>query len=410
MKFIWIIAILATLLFTSCSTSPKSETVVDSLTSTEVTAPAYNQPYQQTISNFPDYSSVLITDDPFEAELAAGIDELVAKHDALQLLTFKTSYHREREYEGDYGEILETQEVTETWFFDLTYKLKAYSRNYYRDGEGRENKLVITFFEKDSLVALSEWRKDDGQIGLEFSKKLLSSKCPTCGIDTEREAGSEGKTINTFNLDDYNNFNQTYITNLSYLIDNELWAKAEQSGEIFTVSENIEQWPEAGEEGKPYIIEYAMSEELLSYHKFNAFIDLFNSSSQEISAGAARFYLEGDERGNYSTESMLESEAAYFLLYTKTVPVGPGVFELYALSFTKDAQLKSNFLLGSYYTSAGPDGGGEDYEYDYNAETRVLSVTRTTITWDENINKEVRKNETTLYKLDKEGSIVTVQN
>lgn len=105
----------------------------------------------------------------------------------------------------------------------------------------------------------------------------------------------------------------------------------------------------------------------------------------------------------------MESEAAYFLLYSKFVPVGPGVYELYALSFTKDAQLKSNFQLGTSYPSSGPEGDGEDYDYDYDQETRLLTVTRTTITWNENTEEEERKDETTRYKIDKEGSIV-VQN
>ncbi|MBN8651010.1 MAG: hypothetical protein J0L67_06270 [Cytophagales bacterium] len=404
MKFIYPLIILSLLIINGCAPTPKTETPVDSLTITEAAASTYNQHYQQVISNFPDYSSVLITDNPFEAEVAAGIDNLVAQYDPLQLLIFKTAYHREREYEGDYGEIVETQDVTETWFFDLTYKLKAYSRKYYREGEGRESKLLIVFFEKDSLVALSDWRKDDGQIGLEFSKKLLSSKCPKCGTDTEREAGSDGKLINYFNSDDYDEFNRSFITNLSDLIDTDLWAKAEQTGEVFSVLENIEEWPDG--EGKPYTIEYAVSEELLSYHKFTAFVDLFNYSSTEISESQARFYLDGDEQGNYRTESMLESEAAYFLLYTKFVPVGPGVYELYALSFTKDAQLKNNLQIGSSYPSSGPDGSGTDYDYNYDAETRMLTVTRTTITWDEESEQEVRKDETTLYKLDKEGSII----
>lgn len=407
MKFIYPIVILSLLIIYGCTPAPKTETPVDSLTITEAeAAPTYNQHYQQVISNFPDYSSVLITDNAFEAEVAAGIDNLVAQYDPLQLLIFKTTYQREREYEGDYGEILETQDVTETWFFDLTYKLKAYSRKYYRDGEGRESKLLIAFFEKDSLVALSDWRKDDGQIGLEFSKKLLTSKCPKCGIETEREAGSDGKLIRYFDFDDYYGFNNSFSSNLTDLIDEDLWAKAEQIGEFFTTSENLEQWPDDGIEGKPYTINYTMSEELLSYSRFNGFIDLFNSPNQEISESQARLYLEGDDRGTYKTEIILESDAGYFLLYTKFIPVGPGVYELYALSFTKDAQLKSNLQIGSSYPSSGPDGSGTDYDYNYDADTRVLTVTRTTITWDENTEKEVRKDETTLYKLDKEGSII----
>lgn len=340
MKSLYPTTILSFFIIYGCGTAPKNETSIDSLTITEVSTPTYNQPYQQVISNFSEYSSVLITDNPFEAEVSVGIDDLVAQHDPLQLLTFKISYHREREYEGDYDKILESQEVTETWFFDLTYKLKAYSRNYYRDGEGRETKNLTAFFVKDSLIALSDWRKDDGQIGLEFSKKLLTSKCPKCGIETEREAGSDGKLIRYFDSDDYYSFNNSFSTNLTDLIDQDLWAKAEQTGEFFTTSENLEQWPEDEIEGQPYTINYTISEELLSYSRFTDFIDLFNYSTQEISESQARLYLDGDDRGTYKTESLLESEAAYFLLYSKFVPVGPGVYELYALSFTKDAQLK----------------------------------------------------------------------
>jgi len=409
MKLLSLTAILLVTLQGCGTQTTKNETMADSVTTVTEVPTTYSETTRQDITNFPEYASVLITDDPFEAEVAAGIDNMVTAHDPLHLLTFKSSYKREREYEGDYGEILETQELTETWFFDLNYKLKAYSRKYYRDGEGRESKLLIAFFEKDSLIALSDWRKDDGQIGLEFSKKLLSSKCPKCGTDAEREAGSDGKIMRYFDSDDYYGFNNSFSTNLTDLIDEDLWAKPVADGESFTTSENLEQWPDDGADGKPYTINYTMSEELLSYSRFKVFIDLFNYSTQEISESQARLYLDGDDRGTYKTESLLESEAAYFLLYSKFVPVGPGVYEIYALSFTKDAQLKSNFLLGSSYPSSGPEGDGEDYDYNYDPETRVLTVTRTTITWNENTEEEERKDETTRYKIDKEGSIV-IQN
>jgi len=412
MKLIWSITIL--IIINGCgpantrNESDNSQTSTDSLAPVAERSPVTYPGNQQTISNFPDYSSVIITEDPFEAEVAEGIDNLVATHDPLQLLTFKTSYHREREYVGDYGEILETQELTETWFFDLTYKLRAYSRKYYRDGEGRENKLLIAFFVKDSLVALDDWRKDDNQIGLEFSKKLLTSKCPKCGTDAEREAGSDGKIANYINADDYNDLNNTFITNLSELIDEEMWANAKQAGELATTSENIERWPNNEGDGKPYIIEYEISKDLLSYYKFYAFADLFNNSGKEISESQARFYLEGEEGASYSTENMLENETGYFLLYTKFKAVGPGLNELYAISFTKDAQLKSNFLLGSSYPSSGPDGDGEDYNYNYNAETHILTVITTTITWDNSSDQEIRKEETSLYKLNGDGSITLI--
>jgi len=414
MKFIWSIAIL--IFINGCGSANTNDERDSSATSEDDAAPvaerstATQREIQQRISNFPDYSSVLITEDPLEAELAEGIDDLVAKHDPLRLLTFKSSYHREREYVGDYGEVLETQELTETWFYDLTYKVRAYSRKYYRDGEGRENKLLIAFFVKDSLIALSDWRMDDGQIGLEFSKKLLTSKCPKCGTDAEREAGYEGKIVNYFNEGDYNDLNNTFITNLSDLIDDELWAKAEQTGELFTTSENLETWPKDEGDGKPYSIEYEMSKNLLSYYKFHAFTELFNNSGQEIPESQARFYLEGDEGASYSTENMLENETAYFLLYTKFAPVGPGLYELYALSFTEDAQLKSNLLLGRSYPSSGPGGDGEDYDYNYDSETHVLTVITTTISWDEGSDQEIRKEEKSLYKLDSDGSITLVQN
>jgi hypothetical protein len=188
-----------------------------------------------------------------------------------------------------------------------------------------------------------------------------------------------------------------------------MWANAQQTGELFTTSENQETRPSDEGYGKPYSIEYEISEDLLSYYKFHEFTDLFNNSGNEISESQSRLYLEGDAGASYSTENMLENETGYFLLYTKFKDVGPGLYELYALSFTKDAQFKSNLLLGRSYPSSGPDGDGEDYDYNYNSETHVLTVITTTITWDESNDQEIRKEETNFYKLGSDGSITLIQ-
>lgn len=387
-----------------CGTSTtKNETHLDSI-SVESTSTTSTSSTLVAVNNFPHYrSSELLTDDPLEAEITAGIDELIAANINLNFLTLQSHYLREREYDGEHGTVTETEDETETWFFDLSFKLKAYSKSYYRDGEGRDTKTTIQLFSNDTLSAMTERWDQDNQVGMMYYSKFLASKCPNCGVDVRREAGAPGVVLtNTEAFEDR-------FTNLSELIgrQNTDWTNAEESYGMFVMKENIEQWPDGETNGK-LTVEYTMSRDLFSYYQFTNFIDLFGNSNAKIPDKTARFYLDSDGTGSYSTKDILESEVLYFLLYKKFKQVGQGVEELYAASFTKDAQQKSNILLGSSFPSTGPDGGGEEYDYKYDPEKRILTVTNTVIEWDESWQKEKGKETTTKYKLDSEGTIFTL--
>lgn len=244
------------------SSASKNETRADSTIVQPVSTSDTSSPSSPPqVNNFPEYSSELLTDDPLEAEVTAGIDELIAANNNLNFLTFQSYYLREREYEGEYDKVIEKEEVTETWFFDLSFKLRAYSKIYYRDGEGRNTKTMIHLFSNDTLVAMTERWDLDNQIGMTHYSKILASKCPKCGVDVSREAGGSGE------VKGYTKVFEGYTTNFSELTGEreEEWKNARESDGTFVIKENIEQWPDGEAGGKPYVIERSMSRDLYSY-------------------------------------------------------------------------------------------------------------------------------------------------
>ena len=389
---------------TSETASPDS-LAVQTVSNESVPVSSQSQPQQ--INNFPDYSSALLTEDELDRTITEGIDELVAASNSIEFLTYHSYYTREREYQGEYDAVTETQEVTETWFFDLNYKLRAYSKKYYRDGEGRETRVLTCIFSGDSLLALSDWQLDDGQIGVTSHRKLLASKCPKCGVDTNREGSDTGKVNEVLSDADLEIAQSMYVTHPSDLSDETIWANAQQSGDGYNAKEQVEVWSDSDNApaGKPYVVEHTMSKDLYEYCQFKSLINLFNSPNSAIPKGIASLFLEGEEMASYSTVEVLEDESGYFLLYNKSRPVGPGVVDLYALSFTKNGELMNNLLAATSYPSAGPDGDGEDYTYEYDSEKHVLTVTNIKTVWDKSKDEEVRKDTKVLYKLNKDCSI-----
>lgn len=400
-------ALFVSFVVVGCGTSTtKNETRPDSI-SVESTSTTSAASTLVAVNNFPDYrSSELLTDDPLEAEVTAGIDELIAANINLNFQTLQSHYLREREYDGEHGTVTETEDETETWFFDLSFKLRAYSKSYYRDGEGRDTKTTIHLFSNDTLSAMIERWDQDNQIGMTYYSKFLASKCPNCGLDVRREAGGPGV------VEGYMKAFEGYSTNLSELVGRQYmeWTNAEESNEVFVIKENIDKWPEDEASGKPYVVERSMSRDLYSYFQFMNFIQFFNFSDTEIPDKEAQSFLDSDGTGSFSVTEKLESKPVYFLLYKKFKQVGPGVEELYAASFTKNGQPISNFLVGSAFPSSGPEGDGEAYDYKYDSEKHILSVTKTITSWNEKTEQEKSEETVTQYKLDSDGSIITISN
>lgn len=269
------------LIVLSCTPSKNNETAVDSTSvqPTEVIssysqsqAPVQYQTPATPFSNFSEYSESL-SEDPTESELILGIQELMTKYDNNQYRTIESYYSRQRDYEGGYGAVTETEDVTETWFFDASNQLKAFYRKYQRDGEVGDAKLLICLFSNDSLIALSERWDQDGQIGMLYNTKLLRSKCPDCGMVTRQEAGSSGKVDNYLNEVDLATFESEFFTTLPKLIRTigEEWDNATESANGFVVSIRHDEVPEIPgmpevKARKAYTEDYTISKEI--YNKY----------------------------------------------------------------------------------------------------------------------------------------------
>lgn len=139
---------------------------------------------------------------------------------------------------------------------------------------------------------------------------------------------------------------------------------------------------------------------------FEKFIELFSSSETEIPTDILTSLSINNEFGRYSTKEILERGSITFVLFNHFKPVGPGIDELYAATFSKDGILIEEALIGSSYPSSGPDGGGEEYNYRYDAKRKILYVNNSTIEWDEGTQQEVTKEVSHSFQLIREGKLV----
>ncbi len=140
---------------------------------------------------------------------------------------------------------------------------------------------------------------------------------------------------------------------------------------------------------------------------FQSFIRLFDNSGTEIrDSTLTSLMIEASEVGRYTTQEFLDDDPAYLVLFLHFNPVGPGVNELHAASFTKDGTLTEESLLGSSYPSSGPDGGGEDYSYQYDKTRNLLTLTNSNIDWDEQSQEEIAKEEFHYFELTRNENLV----
>ncbi len=259
----------------SCKSNTQTEIASDStsIQSTEVAspyvqtqAPSQDQSPGRPSSNFPEFSETALSEDPTESEIMFDLKQLITEYDNQQYGTIESYYSRQRDYEGEYEEQTETEEVTETWFFNESNQLRAFARKYFRSGEGRDTKTLICLFSNDSLIALSDYWDEDGQIGMAYHTKLIRSKCPNCGIDSNREAGdnSMGRVRNYLNENDLVERESEFFTTLPNVISaiGKEWKNATESATGFVATVEHDQWPERPSEGKAYSQTYTISKEL----------------------------------------------------------------------------------------------------------------------------------------------------
>lgn len=255
-----------------CSSGTKTESMSDSnaVFVPETTYPAEQPPKQiqnqalvSPFSNFLNYSSSLSTD-PFESEITFDLEELMASYNNFQFWKVESYYNRERDYEGEYGDQTETEEVTETWYFDKSNKLKAFSSNYYRSGEGRDTKMLICLFSNDSLIALSDYWDEDGQIGMRYHTKILKSSCPECGTDSFSEAGGGDGVRKYLTEIDRVAYEAKYFTTLTGLIGSigKEWDNATETPDGYSFTLAHDQDSDIATEWKAYSQQFTISKEL----------------------------------------------------------------------------------------------------------------------------------------------------
>jgi YARHG domain len=139
---------------------------------------------------------------------------------------------------------------------------------------------------------------------------------------------------------------------------------------------------------------------------FEKFIELFDSPGAQIPPDMLSALSVSNEGGKYTSEEILRNDSIVFVLFNHFRPVGPGVDQLHAAVFSKEGTLLGQQLMGSSYPSSGPDGGGEDYNYQYDAERKILYVTNSTIEWDEGVQQDVTKKESHSFQLTKDGKLI----
>lgn len=139
---------------------------------------------------------------------------------------------------------------------------------------------------------------------------------------------------------------------------------------------------------------------------FGNFIQLFNSPGTEISMDILSALSIDNEVGRYTSKEILRNDSIILVLFNHMRQVGPGIDELHAATFSKDGTLIEEALLGSSYPSSGPDGGGKDYNYRYDAQRKILYVTNSTIEWGESAQEEVTTEALHYFQLTSDGKLV----
>ncbi len=141
---------------------------------------------------------------------------------------------------------------------------------------------------------------------------------------------------------------------------------------------------------------------------FGKFIQLFNSPGTEISTDILSALSINNEVGRYTSKEILRNDSIILVLFNHMRQVGPGIDELHAATFSKDGTLIEEALLGSSYPSSGPDGGGQEYNYRYDAQRKILYVTNSTIEWDESAQEEVTTEALHYFQLTSDGKLENV--
>ena len=262
------------LVTTSCENSKKSDETGGSDSSTLALSKPSDTVNTGTVSNaqikssssdhpgilFPSYSLETLSTDAREIAISGDLDALISDYASKDYATIQGHYTRQWEYDGDHDKVSASESETRTWYLDAHYKLRGYTREYFRDGEGRDTKLLIYLFSNDSLIAVLDNWDQDGQIGMRYQKRILASHCPACGTDIKSEAGAESAIVNEVSDEDLIKLSHEFFENLQDEL-NTLNAERGKAAAVkggYTV--DIEYVKNANEQspGTHYTVQYAI--------------------------------------------------------------------------------------------------------------------------------------------------------
>ncbi len=398
----------------SCSPNTKTEQVSDSTSvQTEVAstyvqtqAPTQDASPARPVSNFPAFSEDALSVDPTESEIMFDLKQLIAEYDNQQYGTIESYYSRQRDYEGEYGAETETEEVTETWFFNESNQLRAFTRKYFRSGEGRDTKTLICLFSNDSLIALSDYWDEDGQIGMAYHTKLLRSKCPNCGMDTNREAGdnSMGGVKKYLNENDLAERESEFFTTLPKVINSigKEWNNATESANGFVATLQHDQWSDRPSEGKEYSQTYTISKELYNAYAsrlswLNAFakkpfkLNSYTSITNHLKKEKIDFtddIFNGEQSINFEESQIIVNETSKDLIcsayiesskipFSKDIKIG-----MTEEAFIKTAKLNKGDILtnGQRYFDYTLESTDQSWTIEFTFDKNVLTEFKYTVT------------------------------
>ncbi|MEJ0056752.1 MAG: YARHG domain-containing protein [Bacteroidota bacterium] len=139
---------------------------------------------------------------------------------------------------------------------------------------------------------------------------------------------------------------------------------------------------------------------------FATFISLFQQPETNFPEWAVESFLKTENIGHLTPKQVLQTRPFYVVLYVHFMPVGPGMDELHAASFSQDGTLITDLKVGSSYPSSGPDGGGKDYYTpSYDTEQNVLTIINSSIEWDESRQEDVTNEACNYFLLEEDGTL-----
>jgi hypothetical protein len=208
--YFWILYIS---IVSGCSTAKKEDTVIDSTSVVidsitpgslevlqEVIQPTNEpEPFSGQTENFPIFFLKPLTTDSIEAQITNELATLIQAYDTISYYKIISNYTWEREclYWGQLGESfkgIESETETNTWFFDESFQLKAYSSEFKSEPVYPFTKTILYLLLNDSLLAVSEYWLSEDEVAVSGYDRIIASRCPTCGIASQLvEFGSSGE-------------------------------------------------------------------------------------------------------------------------------------------------------------------------------------------------------------------------